>query len=118
MAFHRGVKLRPKLEMELFSFVGSSQQSRPDFSGNWVLDGARSGPEPDIWPQRRPIHLVIRHNLEELTIDTGDGSLFGVRVPVVEDTAPLPISTIRSVRNSSGYISANAPGHYPREKSR
>src|SRR5215831_5615927 len=73
------------LFLVLFSLVGASQQSRPDFSGNWVLDGARSGPEPDIWLQRRAIHLVIRQNLEELTIDTGDGSLFGVRGRVVED---------------------------------
>jgi hypothetical protein len=76
---------KASLFLVLFSLAGASQQSRPDYSGNWILDSARSGPEPDIWLQHRPMHLVIRQNFEELTIDTGDGSLFGVRVPVVED---------------------------------
>ena len=62
----------------------ATAQGRPDFSGNWVLDVARSGREPVIWLQRRPVKLIIRQTDDDVTIDTGDGSLFGVPEPVSE----------------------------------
>jgi len=42
MAFHRGVKLRPKLEMELFSFVGRANNRDPIFlaTGFWMVHEA------------------------------------------------------------------------------
>jgi hypothetical protein len=55
-------------------------QGKPDFSGVWILDKQRSGPEKVIWNQTRSGRFV--QSLLELTIDTGDGSIFGVPAPV------------------------------------
>jgi hypothetical protein len=59
-------------------------QGRPDFSGTWLLDIARSGREPTIWTQRRPSRFVFTQTADELTLDTGDGSLFGVPALVID----------------------------------
>jgi len=64
--------------------IVTAQQGKPDFSGTWVLDVARSGPEPVIWLQRRPVKFIIHQTDDDVTIDTGDGSLFGVPEPVSE----------------------------------
>jgi len=71
----------------LVSFIAGTLQSRPDFSGSWILDSQRSGSEPELWLQRRPVRLLIHQTNDELSIDTGDGSLFGVPSPVID--APL-----------------------------
>jgi|SRR5215831_1500124 len=68
----------------LSGLIAAAQQGKPDFSGKWVLDVARSGPEPVIWLQRRPVKFTIRQTDDDVTIDTGDGSLFGVPEPVSE----------------------------------
>src|SRR5262245_65288045 len=44
----------------LCGLIAAAQQGKPDFSGKWVLDVARSGPEPVIWLQRRPVKFTIR----------------------------------------------------------
>jgi hypothetical protein len=59
-------------------------QSQPNFSGIWILDAVRSGVQREIWNQRRANRFVIAQTAQEVTIDTGDGSLFGVTEPVVE----------------------------------
>jgi len=66
------------------ALIASAQKSKPDFSGIWILDAARSGPEPAIWLQRRPVRFDIHQTNDEITIDTNDGSLFGVTDPVTE----------------------------------
>ena len=68
----------------LCGLIAAAQQGKPDFSGKWVLDVARSGPEPVIWLQRRSVNFTIRQTDDDVTIDTGDGSLFGVPEPVSE----------------------------------
>jgi hypothetical protein len=50
----------------------------PSFSGTWVLDEAQSGRARVVWTQTRPSHFVLSQTGDELTLDTGDGSLFGV----------------------------------------
>jgi hypothetical protein len=55
-----------------------SAQARPDFSGTWLLDRVLSGSEQIVWTQKRPGRFVLTQTPKELTIDTGDGSLFGV----------------------------------------
>jgi hypothetical protein len=64
--------------------VVAAPQRKPDFSGTWVLNVARSGAEPEIWLQRRAVRFNIKQTDEELTLDTGDGSLFGVADPVTQ----------------------------------
>src|SRR5262245_12508602 len=70
----------------LCGLIAAAYQGKPDFSGKWVLDVARSGPEAVIWLQRRPVKFTIRQTDDDVTIDTGDGSLFGVTEPVSETT--------------------------------
>ena len=59
-------------------------QDRPNFSDTWILDKQHSGPEKVVWNQTRSGRFTIEHSPLEVTIDTGDGSLFGVREPVTE----------------------------------
>lgn len=61
-----------------------SAQDRPDISGIWLIDGPRSGPQPELWLQQRARRFTIIQTVEAVTIDTGDGSLFAVRDPVTE----------------------------------
>ena len=68
----------------LFCLIAAAHEPRPDFSGAWLLDAVTTGSEPEIWLQRRPLRLMIQQSAEELTIDTGDGSLFGVSSAVTE----------------------------------
>jgi len=68
----------------LCGLIAAAQQGKPDFSGKWVLDVARSGPESVIWLQRRLVKFTIRQTDDDVMIDTGDGSLFGVPEPVSE----------------------------------
>ena len=68
----------------LFGLLATAQQYNPNFSGTWALNVAQTGPEPEIWLQRRPVRFMIHQTDEEVTIDTGDGSLFGVVAPVTE----------------------------------
>src|SRR5262249_34957447 len=74
----------------LVAFIVSAQQSKPDFSGTWILNVSRSGPEPEIWLQRRPVRFNIHQTDIAVDIDTGDGSLFGVTDRVTE--TPLSYS--------------------------
>jgi hypothetical protein len=59
-------------------------QEKPNFAGTWLLDAVRSGREPTIWTQKRPVRFMLTQTSHELTLDTGDGSLFGVPTLVVE----------------------------------
>jgi len=59
-------------------------QNKPDFTGVWTLDTARSGRQTEIWNQGRADRFGITQNAQEVTIDTGDGSLFGVIDAVVD----------------------------------
>jgi len=68
----------------LCSLIAAAQQGKPDFSGTWVLDVARSGRESVIWLQRRAVKFIIHQTDHDVTIDTGDGSLFCVPEPVSE----------------------------------
>jgi hypothetical protein len=68
----------------LLALISTAQERKPDFSGTWLLDVARSGPEPEVWLQRRAARFIVQQRDEEITIDTGDGSLFGVTAPVTE----------------------------------
>src|SRR5262245_6285396 len=68
----------------ILGLLATAQQQKPDFSGTWSLNAARSGPEPEVWLQRRPVRFIIQQTDEEVTIDTGDGSLFAVPAPVTE----------------------------------
>jgi hypothetical protein len=79
-----GIKALVVAFFVLLALIASAQQRKPDFSGTWLLNVARSSPEPDIWLQRRPVRFSIYQTDEEVTIDTGDGSLFGVTGPVTE----------------------------------
>jgi len=62
--------------------LATSAQSNPDFSGTWILQAEKSGPSKVVWNQTRAQRFTIAHGSLEVTIDTGDGSLFGVREPV------------------------------------
>ena len=66
------------LWLAVFFAVTLGSQGQPNFTGTWVLDNARSGPEPTIWTQRRPGGFVLSQTADELLLDTGDGSIFGV----------------------------------------
>jgi len=87
-------------------FTAVAQQVRPDFSGTWVLDAIRSGSEPETWLQRRPQRFMIQQTTEELTMDTGDGSLFGVSSAVTESPLRYKFdgSTVTVVDHSLGDI--------------
>jgi hypothetical protein len=81
------MKMRAVLCASLAWLVLSSSpfaQERPTLAGTWLLDGARSGREPPIWTQRRPARLVIAQTDDEVTLETGDGSLFGVPQLVID----------------------------------
>ena len=58
----------------LCGLIATARQGKPDFSGEWVLDVARSGREPVIWLQRRAVKFIIHQTDHDVTIDTGDGS--------------------------------------------
>lgn len=90
----------------LFCFTAAAQQVRPDFSGRWVLDAIRSGSEPETWLQRRPLRFMIQQTTEELTMDTGGGSLFGVSSAVTESPLRYKFdgSTVTVVDHSLGDI--------------
>jgi hypothetical protein len=67
----------------LSTAVSAYAQERPDFSGTWLLDEAQSGNERVVWTQTRPRRFVLSQTPQELTLDTADGSLFGVRRLVI-----------------------------------
>ena len=72
------------LGMALVLPFGLRAQSKSDFSGTWILDAVRSGPQPEMWNQRRARRFMIAQTVQEVTIDTGDGSLFGVSDPAID----------------------------------
>jgi hypothetical protein len=73
--------------------VALSAQSKPDFSGTWLIDVARSGPQAEIWLQRRAALFKIEQTNETVIIDTGDGSLFAVPEPVTETPLVYPLDS-------------------------
>ena len=83
---------------------GLRAQSKPDFSGTWILDAVRSGPQTEMWNQRRARQFTITQTAQEVTIDTGDGSLFGVPDPVTDSPLVYKLdgSTIVVVDRSLG----------------
>ena len=79
-------------------------QERPDLSGTWLLDAQRNGREPTIWTQTRSRRFVLKQTADDLTIGTGDGSIFGVARLVIDAPLRYPFdgSSVVAVDRSLG----------------
>jgi len=66
-------------------------QNRPDFSGIWILDREHSGPETVSWASARPSRFTIRQAVRGISIDTGDGSLFGMVTAPTQEPLVWPL---------------------------
>jgi hypothetical protein len=69
----------------------ASAQSRPDFSGVWVLDRPHSGPEKVSWASTRSNRFIIKQDAQSVSIDTGDGSIFGLDAAITRERLIWPL---------------------------
>jgi len=80
----------------LYPLTSSAQEKKPDFSGTWVMDVARSeSPQPDGSPAA-PITLVITQNNNEVRIEMlRDGKRQLAKYPLEHSAkeSPTPIGT-------------------------
>jgi hypothetical protein len=71
----------------LLSFGGALAQGTPDFPGTWIIDQEHSGPAKEVWTQTRSDRFIMRQEAGSVSIDTADGSMFGMSASVT--TEPL-----------------------------
>lgn len=97
MAKPRSTNRYTELEMRMVFFflttlgLVASAQDRPEFSGVWVLDKEHSGPEKVSWASARSNRFTIKQAAQSISIDTGDGSLFGLSAPVTQEPLVWPL---------------------------